>query len=342
MAVRKAGAGEAWGAWAQACSSEIEPVGVLEACMKSPMNLTASSRIDRSLRARSSRCELPAELPATAPPFSWDDTAGGASASRGGGQRGSLRRASEGGGATQPRGGQARGSEVGRAHLPTAVVLREQHNQRLGARSRPLSLKPRDAPGKVHHAAPGVPSRRALLDHFERLEHVDDVVCAGEGGGGDWPEASHPAARAGAPHRSGGGRRQVTRRPPRAPRSLRRFRRRSAAGNCRTVGPVTCPSGLRRLAPPPPLRLSPAPRGFPRRTALARRQASRAEGRLRSARSGGRRSGGRRHSWPWAHSGEVTQSRSFSLPWRVGCLKSPEYHCFLLFARVANRPRSAV
>mmetsp|Transcript_8798 Transcript_8798/g.28002 ORF Transcript_8798/g.28002 Transcript_8798/m.28002 type:complete len:323 (+) Transcript_8798:838-1806(+) len=54
-----------------ACSSEIEPVGVLEACMKSPMNLTASSRIDRSLRARSSRCELPAELPATAPPFSF-------------------------------------------------------------------------------------------------------------------------------------------------------------------------------------------------------------------------------------------------------------------------------
>ena len=87
MAVRKAGAGEAWGAWAQACSSEIEPVGVLEACMKSPMNLTASSRIDRSLRARSSRCELPAELPATAPPFSWDDTAGGASASRGEAER---------------------------------------------------------------------------------------------------------------------------------------------------------------------------------------------------------------------------------------------------------------
>ena len=90
MAVRKAGAGEAWGAWAQACSSEIEPVGVLEACMKSPMNLTASSRIDRSLRARSSRCELPAELPATAPPFSWDDTAGGASASGGVGREGAC------------------------------------------------------------------------------------------------------------------------------------------------------------------------------------------------------------------------------------------------------------
>ena len=92
MAVRKAGAGEAWGAWAQACSSEIEPVGVLEACMKSPMNLTASSRIDRSERARSSRCELPAELPATAPPFSWDDSASarGASASRWEGKEGAC------------------------------------------------------------------------------------------------------------------------------------------------------------------------------------------------------------------------------------------------------------